>query len=225
VGQAIGQILPFAVAVAVSPVPIIGVVLMLATPRARTNGPAFLLGWTAGLAILGTVVLVLASGADASNHGQPADWVNILKLLLGALLLLVAARQWRSRTRGGEKAKLPKWMQKIDSFAASKALGMGALFATVNPKNGLMTIGAAAAIAQTGISAGAQAGTLAVYIVIATLGVAAPVVLYFALGSRSAAILEELKDWMAHNNAAIMAVLLLVIGAKLTGDGISGLSS
>ena len=102
---------------------------------------------------------------------------------------------------------------------------MGALFATANPKNGLMTIGAAAAIAQTGISAGAQAGTLAVYILIATLGVAAPVVLYFALGNRSAAILEELKDWMAHNNAAIMAVLLLVIGAKLIGDGISGLSS
>ena len=34
-----------------------------------------------------------------------------------------------------------------------------------------------------------------------------------------------MKDWMAANNAAIMAVLLLVIGAKLIGDGISGLSA
>jgi hypothetical protein len=37
-------------------------------------------------------------------------------------------------------------------------------------------------------------------------------------------LLGELKDWMSGNNAAIMAVLLLVIGAKLLGDGISGLS-
>ena len=95
----------------------------------------------------------------------------------------------------------------------------------MNPKNGLLTIAAGAAIAGTGISAGEQAGALAVFIAIATLGVAAPLVVYFALGSRSAEVLEEMKDWMAANNGAIMAVLLLVIGAKLIGDGISGLSA
>jgi len=35
--------------VALSPVPIIAVVLMLGTPRARVNGPAFVLGWVLGL--------------------------------------------------------------------------------------------------------------------------------------------------------------------------------
>ena len=43
-GEAIGQSLPLAIGVALSPVPIIAVVLMLTTPRARANGPAFLLG-------------------------------------------------------------------------------------------------------------------------------------------------------------------------------------
>jgi hypothetical protein len=42
-GEAIGQLLPFAVGVAVSPMPIVAVVLMLVTPRAWSNGPAFLL--------------------------------------------------------------------------------------------------------------------------------------------------------------------------------------
>ena len=80
-GQAIGQILPLAIAVAISPVPIIGVVLMLATPRARANGPAFLVGWVVGLAVLGTVVLLISSGASAassgdvrSNRGHPSQW-------------------------------------------------------------------------------------------------------------------------------------------------------
>jgi hypothetical protein len=35
-------------------------------------------------------------------------------------------------------------------------------------------------------------------------------------------ILDHLKGWMAQTNAAIMALLCLIIGAKLIGDGISG---
>jgi threonine/homoserine/homoserine lactone efflux protein len=223
-GQAIGQILSFAVGVAISPLPIIGVVLILATPHGRGNGPAFLLGWVLGLAILGAVVLLISSGADASSGGEPAKWVSVLKLALGALLLLAALKQWRGRPRGDDEAHLPTWMQAIDAFGAAKAFGMGALLATINPKNGLMTIGAGAAIAQTGIGAGQQAGTLAIFILIASIGVGAPVVMFFALGDRSVKVLSELKDWMSGNNAAIMAVLLLVIGAKLIGDGITGLS-
>jgi Sap, sulfolipid-1-addressing protein len=46
--DAIGQVLSLGVGVALSPVPIIAVVLMLGTPRARTNGPAFVLGWVIG---------------------------------------------------------------------------------------------------------------------------------------------------------------------------------
>src|ERR1700759_4230562 len=115
-GQAIGQILPLAIAVAISPVPIIGVVLMLATPRARANGLAFLVGWVLGLAVLGTVVLLVSSGPSASSSGGPAKWVSVLKLVLGALLLLVAVRQWRGRPRGDEAAPLPQGVGAIGSF-------------------------------------------------------------------------------------------------------------
>ena len=40
---------------------------------------------------------------------------------------------------------------------------------------------------------------------------------------RSARLLRGLHAWLARENAVIMAVLCLVIGAKLIGDGISGL--
>jgi hypothetical protein len=76
-GQAIGQVLSLGVGVSLSPVPIIGVVLMLATQRARSNGLAFLCGWIVGLAVVGTVVLLISSGAGADNSGEPADWVNV----------------------------------------------------------------------------------------------------------------------------------------------------
>jgi hypothetical protein len=85
-------------------------------------------------------------------------------------------------------------------------------------------VGGAAAIAQAGIPGGQQAIAYTVFAVVGTLGVGAPVVLYFAMGKRSAELLGRLKDWMGHNNAVIMAVLCLVIGAKLIGDALSGLT-
>ena len=169
-GQAIGQVLSFGVGVALSPVPIIAVVLMLGTPRARANGPAFVAGWVAGLAVVGTIVLLAASGGDASEGGEPATWVDAVKLVFGGLLALLAVKQWRGRPREGDEAVLPKWMQAIDSFAPGKALGMGALLSGVNPKNLILTLGAATAIAQTGIEAGQQAVALGVFILIARSG-------------------------------------------------------
>ena len=222
-GDAIGQILSLGVGVALSPLPIIAVVLMLATPRARLNGPSFLAGWIAGLTIAGTVVLLVSSGAGASEDGEPATWVGVLKIVLGALLLLVGVRQWRGRPHGGQQAELPKWMRAIDTFGPPKALAMGVLLSAANPKNLLLTVGAAAAIAQTGTGTGAQAVALAVFVVLGTLGVGAPVAIYFALGERSRKLLGGLRTWMGANNAVIMAVLVLLIGAKLIGDGISAL--
>jgi hypothetical protein len=61
-GEAMGQVLSFGVGVALSPVPIIAGVLMLGTPRARVNGPAFVVGWVVGLAAVGTIVDEEADG-------------------------------------------------------------------------------------------------------------------------------------------------------------------
>ena len=223
-GEAIGQSLPLAVGVALSPVPIIAVVLMLTTARARANGPAFVLGWLVGLGLVGAIVLALAGPGGASEEGQPAAWVSWLKLLLGLGLVLVAVRQFRGRPRGYEEAPLPRWMGAIDRFGPGQAVGGGAVLAGANPKNLLLAVGGAAAIAQTGIPGGQQAVAYAVFAVIGTLGVGTPVGIYLAMGKRSAELLGRLKDWMGHNNAVIMAVLCLVIGVKLLGDGLSGLT-
>ena len=71
-GNVIGDILPLAIGVAISPVPIIAVILMLFTPRAKANGVAFLIGWVGGLAIAGGVVLALANADKISAGGTPS---------------------------------------------------------------------------------------------------------------------------------------------------------
>jgi threonine/homoserine/homoserine lactone efflux protein len=217
--------LPAAIGVALSPLPIVAVVLMLVTPKGRVNGPAFIIGWWLGLGIVGAIALSAADAGSASSDGSPATWVSWLDLILGVLLLAVAARQWRGRPASGEEPATPKWMGALDGFTPPKAVGAGALLSGLNPKNLLLAVAGAAAIVSTGISSSQQAIAWVVFILIASIGVGAPVVIFFAMGARSRDLLDHLKGWMAHNNAVIMAVLLLVIGVKLIGDAISGFSS
>ena len=149
-GKAIGGSLPLAVGIALSPVPIIAVVLMLTSRRAKVNGPVFVLGWLVGLGIIGAIVLALAGAGAASESGSPATWVSWVKIVLGVLLLLVAVREFRNRPREGEEPQMPKWMATIDKTTPPAAFGLAALLSGVNPKNLLLAIGGAAAIAGTG---------------------------------------------------------------------------
>jgi hypothetical protein len=223
VGAAIGGALPLALGVAISPIPIIAVVLLLTTQRARANGTVFIAGWLAGLAGLGAIALSIAGPADASSSGAPATWVSWLKVALGAALILVAALQFRGRPRNGDRVELPKWLARVHDIKPLPAAGLG-LLAGLSPKNLLLVAGAAAAIAQTGISGAEQAIAYTVFALVGTLGVGTPVGIYFAMGARSEKPLSELKDWMAQNNAVIMAIICLIIGVKLIGDAITGLT-
>ena len=220
-GAAIGDVLGLAAGVAVSPLPIVAMILVLATPRGRVNGSLFGIGWLAGLSILGTVVLLLAGPADPSDDGTPAAWTGWLKLLLGVLALLLAARQWRGRPAEGAAPEMPKWMAGLDKLTPGGALGLGALLSGVNPKNAGLTIAAAATIAGAGLAGGEQAVTLAVFVVIGSAGVLAPLIVYLVAGERAARTLDAWKTWSGDHNAAIMAVLFLVFGFKLVGDGIA----
>jgi hypothetical protein len=120
-GRAIGDILPEAIGVAISPIPIIAVVLLLATPRGKGNSLAFLIGWLVGLAAVGTIVLLLADPAGAAEDDGPADWVGWLILILGGLAVLAGIGQYRKRPRSGEEPPMPKWMHAVDEFTPGRS--------------------------------------------------------------------------------------------------------
>lgn len=220
--QAIGDLLPSAVGVAVSPVPIIAVILMLGTPKARSNGPAFAVGWVAGLAIVAAAVLVAAGGADDpdSSTSTGVDWFQVA---VGVLFLVMAAGQWRKRPKEGQEPEMPAWMATIDTFTAPKALALGALLSGVNPKNLALTAAAAASIAQAGLSSSESTLAVAVFVVLASLTVAGPVLFYVVATDAAAKPLASIKVLMTDHNAVIMMVVLLILGAKILGQGLGAL--
>jgi len=224
-GQAIGDILPLAVGVALSPFPIVAVILMLFSPRARSLGPSFVLGWFLGIVAVGGIVLLLADPADlAGEDAGPSTTASIIKLALGVLLLLVGIRQWRGRPPEGETPELPKWMQAVDSFTPIKAFGLAAVLSGVNPKNLVMDITAATTIAQYDLPTDEAFIVLIIFALLASLSVIVPVVWYLVARESAAKTLTHWRVWLVQNNATIMSVVILVIGAILIGKGLGGLT-
>jgi threonine/homoserine/homoserine lactone efflux protein len=224
-GEAIGDILPMAIGVAISVIPIIALILMLITPKARSNGIAFTVGWVLGLCIVGFGGLALAASAGVSTSSGAADGAAIAKLIFGLLFLLLAVKQFRSRPAPGKDPVMPKWMATIDAFTPGKAMVLAAALSGVNPKNLLLTLAAASTIAAvSGLTGSEQVTSMVIFIVLASLTVLTPLVVYLVMGTRATEILEGWKTWLQANNASVMCVLFLVFAAVLIGKGIAELA-
>lgn len=224
VDEAIGVVLPYAIGVAISPLPIIAVILVLFSARARVNGPAFLAGWVLGVAVVSVAVYLLSDASDASTDDTTSDTVSWIKLLLGVWLVVLAVKNLRAQ-KGPEAQTEPKWMASIDSLTPVKAGGLGALLSGLNPKNLALSLAAGASLAQAGASGGEAAVGLIAFIIIASLSIAVPVAFYVFGGDRAAGVLDGWKSWLSTHNAAVMAVLFLVFGVVLISQGLQSLSA
>jgi len=165
-------------------------------------------------------VLVLDRTAVHDDDGSPImQWV---KAGVGVILVVMAVRKWMGRPKPGEQVTRPGWMSALESVTALKSGTLGFTLAAIKPKNLLLTLAAAGVISDAGLERGAELVVLAVFVVVASLGILAPVFTYLALGSRAAGILEAWSDWLARHSAVVVAVVLLVIGVVLIVLGLRG---
>jgi hypothetical protein len=190
-GQAVGEVLAFAVGIALSPLAIVAVVVMLVAPRGTKPAWAFVGAWALSLLLVSSLLVLLADGADAETNGGPATWVSVLKIVVGLLLVLFAARQWRGRVSHDADGSAPGWLRKLDDVNGAKAAGLAVVFAVVKPKNLLLMIGAAIAVAQTGASASGQAAAIAVFVALASTGVASPLAVHVVMPGRGRDLLAS----------------------------------
>ena len=217
----IGEILPSALGVAISPIPIIAAILMLLSPKARGTSVGFMVGWILGIVVAVVVFTLLSAVIPAADPTASKPIAGVIKIILGLGLLLLAWSQWRKRPHPGETAPTPKWMSAIDTMKPGAALGLGFLLAAVNPKNLLMAVAGGLAIGGSGISVGGQVVAIVIFVLIAACTVVIPVVAYLLASAKMAGPLDSLRVWLLANNATIMTVLLLVIGVVLIGKGIA----
>lgn len=219
---ALGDLLPAALGVAISPVPIIATVLMLLSVRARQTAPMFALGWMVGVTAV-LVVVLLVAGPDVADTGSSSDTTAWIKLVLGVLFLLLAANTWRKRPRPGQPVVPPKWMATLDKTSPPVALLLGLALSAVNPKNLALAVTGGVSIAANDLSSTESVISVVVFVLIASALVTGPVVAFLVAGERTAGPLQALKSFMQDHNSAIMMVLLGVLGLSSLGQGLGGL--
>jgi threonine/homoserine/homoserine lactone efflux protein len=221
--EVIGALLPLAIGIAISPVPIIAAILMLLSPQAGATSVGFMIGWVVGIVFSTLLFLGLATAADMSAGSEPSTAASWVKIVLGVLLILLGLRQWQSRPQKGETAKLPTWMQAIDKVTTAKAVGLGFLLCALNPKNLGLSIAAGVVIAQADLSTSDSVIAVIFFVVLASTSVVIPVLGYSVAKDRMREPLNELRGWLVQNNATVMTILLTVMGTVVLGQGIGGL--
>jgi threonine/homoserine/homoserine lactone efflux protein len=218
VGALLGDVLPIALGIAASPFPIIPAILLLFTPRARATSSSFLLGWVVGILVATGAFALLAEVLDTRD--QPATWASWARIVLGAVLVVLGVRQWLGRRA---KESTPQWMQSLADATPGAALRLGLVLSAANPKILLLAAAGGLAIGSSDLAAGGVVLAVALFTVVASSTVAIPVLLYLVLGERILGPLGAVRDWLQANNAAVMAVVIVVIGVLLLVKGLGGL--
>jgi hypothetical protein len=222
-GIAIGELLPLAIAIAISVTTIITTVLMLLSPKAKSRTVGLLVGCVVGVGGAVALFTLLADLLPTQGSGGSSLAAAVIKMIVGALLVVLALRQWRGRPAGGDRAELPNWIADVYSITPGKALVLGLLLSAVVPKNLLIALSAGLIVGEAGFSSGQAAIVIVLFTAIATSTVALPVVAHLVASARMREPFERLREWLVEDNVTIMVVVLLVIGVVMIGNSIASL--
>jgi protein-S-isoprenylcysteine O-methyltransferase Ste14 len=213
------KLIPLGLVIAVSPITVIPAVLVLHAPRPRPAGLAFLGGWVLGLVGL-TAVFVGASDLLGGLQQSPPRWASWLRVVLGSALIAFGVYQWLTRHRD---RKTPGWLRSFSKLSPARAGVTGAVLTAVRPEVLILCAAGGLAIGTGGLSVAGAWTSGAVFVVVSASTVAIPILAFVGAGDRLDDALERLKVWMEQNHAAMMAVILVVIGLIVLYNGIHAL--
>lgn len=221
--QVLGEIIPLSLVVMISPLPIVAQILLLFSKKSVANASMYLIGFYIGVAAMLGIFVALGVGATDDASDSSIGWIRVALGVIVAILgirRLLKSRQEASDPDASEEAEMPKWMKGIDGFTPLKSFGLATALGAVNPKNIVVGLAAAVTISTADLSTGATAGSVAIYALIASLGVAVPLLVRLVMGEQAAKTLESWKAWLLLHNDAVMGVLLAVIGVVIAGKGL-----
>ena len=218
-GSVLTGLVPLGLVISLSPLTVIPAVLVLQASRPRPSGLAFLGGWLLGLAAL-TAVSVAASGVLGGLDKSPPRWSSWLRVVLGSALIAYGIYRWLRRRAHSES---PAWMRSFATITPLRAGATGTALAVLRPDVSLICVPAGLAIGSSGLGAAGDWVAAAFFLAVAASSVAIPILAYAAAGHRLDDALARLKDWMDRNNAALLAAVLVVIGAIILYHGIHDL--
>ncbi len=219
-GSLTAGLVPLALVISVSPLSVIPAVLVLDTPRPRPTSLAFLAGWVLGMCAVTALFVAGSGGLGGMHHDAPPSWASWMRVVLGSAL--IAFGVWRWLTRHGS-TEAPRWMRSFSTLTPARAGITGAALVVLRPEVLIMCLAAGVSIGTSDVGMAGLWVSAAIFVAVAVSSVAIPILGYLAAGDRVDDALARLKKWMQENHAAMLAVILVLIGLMVLYKGIHAL--
>jgi hypothetical protein len=218
--QALGGLLPIAVAAAFSSVPITVTILILLSPNRNRAALPFLVGWVIGVAAVIVLSTLFASTLPQPRRG-PDPATAALLMMVGVALIVLGIVNLR-RDSQSEGTGLPGWLSRVDSFGGLVSFAVAVLL-NLRPKGLLLGIAAGLAMNAASVQANEIIVLIIVYTVIASSTVVVPIVASFLAPSRVEPKLIAARGWMTHNGRLLTSLMMFMVGVVILGYGLTQL--
>jgi hypothetical protein len=217
-GQALFQVVPLALAAALSSVPISATIFILLSEGRTRSGLAFLSGTVFGTFAACTLATV-AGQALPGRSRQHEVLVGKLEVVVGiAMVLLGVVTLAGRRAASGRGAR---WLDGIGSLGILPIFGIG-LALNIRPKAMLLVAAAGLAISRADLPFDENLVLVVLYTAIATCTVVVPIVVTILFPRRMEPRLLSAKGWIAAHSTAVGATMMILIGLFVIGVGIAG---
>lgn len=219
----IARLIPLALGVAASPLPILAVLVVLLGGRARIGSLVLAASWVLGIVVALAIAVVFAGKIPPPRQGLDLPFEGLITALVGVGLIITAVISRRGRFRSEDPFKPPAWVAAIDGMSPFGGAIVAFTNATTSPKNLALAIAAGLAIENAHLRQSELLTAEIVYVIVAAVTVVAPALTYLVGGTRSEETLARWKAVVTTRAAGTMELTLLILGVLLAGKGIYNL--
>ena len=203
----------------VTPWGIVAVIVLLSAESRPRGAIAFVAGWVASILVIGGLIIGLYKGAGSKPGSSAANAMLGVQFALGVLLLATAARKWSRRVAADPSAE-PKWLRALDRMRPIVAFGLGMFWVNL-----VFVVAAAIAVADADLSRTDAALAYLFYALLATLGVAAILAIYYANQAQAQERLAGVRSWVTRNNVVVVSAMIAAVGLAFIVRGLIGLAT
>jgi hypothetical protein len=221
-----GELIALALGIAISPMPVLGVILMLLSPRGIRAGAGFAVGWLGGVGFAVTIFSLLSALLPARGNQETDTALGLTPVVVGLALIAVGVIQLRRRDRGhsdDDAEELPRWLSAVDRLTLTRSIVLGFGYAFFRPKNLVITVAAGLVIGRAEPGLAGTAIALGIFTAIASVTIAAPPLAYALGGERVKGMLVRMRVWLLGKLSIITGVTLSAIGVALVVLGLISL--
>ena len=216
--ELLGQLIPVALAAALSTVPITVTIFVLLSERRSAIALPFISGWVIGTAA-GLTLATLAANALPPRPRHMGPLIERFEILIGSALVVLGLVTVVRRTRASS-GRRPDWVEGIGSVGPLPAFGIG-LALNFRPKSLLLFAAASLPLSGAGVGDTETLVLIAVYTAVATSTVVVPTLATVLFPSRMEPRLVRSRDWINAQGATVTGVVMILAGLFVIGLGIT----